>query len=107
MSTCIVLVTAPNKECAKEIGKKALEQKLCACVSIQDSITSLFHWEGKIQEENECLLIIKSTQEAFDTLELCIKSNHPYDVPEIISLPITKAHEPYIKWLKESVKKEF
>jgi periplasmic divalent cation tolerance protein len=106
MNPCVVLVTTPDEECAKELAKHVLEQNLCACVSIQCSITSLFHWEGKIQEEKECMLIIKSTLEAFNGLESCIKSHHPYDVPEIISLPIVKGHEPYLSWLKESVKKE-
>lgn len=106
MSECIVLVTTPNETCAKELAKKALNANLCACVNIQNSITSLFHWKGKIQEESECMLIIKTTEEAYELLEQCIKTHHPYDVPEIIAIPIIKGHEPYLSWLKESVKKE-
>lgn len=106
MNACVVLVTAPSEECAKEIAKHILGRNLCACVSIQNSITSLFYWGGELQEEKECLLLIKSTMELFTELEVCIKSHHPYDVPEIIAIPIAKGHEPYLSWLQESVKKE-
>jgi periplasmic divalent cation tolerance protein len=106
MRAYLVLVTMPNKKSAKKLAKAILKKKLCACVSIQNRLTSFFYWDNKLNKQKESLLLIKTTKKAFKPLKKRIKSLHPYDVPEIIALKISKAHEPYLSWIRQTVKKE-
>lgn len=104
MNYIIVYCTLPNIKSAKELAHKILEEKLAACISIQEKIISLFVWEGKLEEEKESLLFIKTQKSLFDELEQFIVKNHPYDVPEIIALPIIKGHTPYLRWIEKQTK---
>jgi periplasmic divalent cation tolerance protein len=99
----VVLVTAPNDEQARLIARKLLEEKLAACINFVP-IQSMYVWEGAIQENAEVLLIIKTRQTAFHDLLAAVKAVHPYDVPEIISLPVVAGSEVYLKWIKDEVK---
>ena len=81
-----------------------VSQKVAACVNILPRVQSVFEWEGKISRETECLMIIKSTGEAFSALEQSIKSHHSYSVPEIIAMPITLGSADYLAWIHEKVK---
>lgn len=104
MNYILVYCTLPDLKSAKEISHKILEAKLAACISMQEGITSVFVWEGKLEEESEVLLFIKTQEKLFEELEKFIIKNHPYDVPEIIALPIIKGHAPYMKWIEEQTK---
>lgn len=104
MSFIVVYCTVPDVKSAKKLSHKILEAKLAACISIQKSVTSLFVWEGKLEEESESLLFIKTKKRLFDELEKFIIKNHPYDIPEIIALPIIKGHTPYLRWIKKQTK---
>jgi periplasmic divalent cation tolerance protein len=94
----IVLVSCPQ-ESAKAIATPLIEEGLAACVNIVPSVTSIFKWQGKITEENESLLLIKSNQKVWTQLENRIRQIHSYDIPEIICVPIQLAHQPYLQWL--------
>lgn len=98
----IVFVTCGSEEEAYRISKTLVEEYLAACVNILSSIRSIYRWEGKIWDEKEFLLIIKTQKKHFERIEKRIKSLHSYSVPEIIALPIEKGYEPYLRWLFEN-----
>ncbi|UCE05023.1 MAG: divalent-cation tolerance protein CutA [bacterium] len=96
----VILVTAANRAEAEQIGQSLVEKKLAACCNIVDSIFSIFHWEGKVCQENEVLLMIKSVKNRFDTIVAEVKKLHSYTTPEIIALPIVLGSEDYLNWIK-------
>ena len=98
----IVLVTAPDVEDGQKIARKLVSDQLAACVNLLPGMTSIYTWEGEICEESEVLLIIKTRADLFETLSLTVQAEHPYEVPEIIALPIIDGDRDYLKWLEES-----
>ena len=107
MTTPYVMIfcTVPDESRAKKISQSLLEEKLAVCCTIIPDLNSIYHWENKIQNDKELLLIIKSRQELFPELEQRIKGLHPYSVPEIIAIPIVNGNPDYLKWMDENVKK--
>lgn len=99
-------VTTPDETTAKEIAHKLVQGKLAACVNILPKVTSIYTWEGKINEDAEAMMIIKTTAEKTDALIKFVKENHPYSVAEVISMPIIKGNDPYLDWLRKSVTDE-
>ena len=99
----VVLVTCSSEEEAYKIAGTLVEERLAACVNILSSIRSIYRWEGKICDDRECLLIVKTDKQRFEDLEQKVKVLHSYSVPEIIALPIVRGSLPYLKWLTESV----
>ncbi|KAJ8968397.1 hypothetical protein NQ317_007790 [Molorchus minor] len=99
----VAYVTAPNEEVAKKIGNGLVSKKLAACVNIIPKITSIYEWEGKINEDSEVLLMIKTRTTKINELTDFVKANHPYTVCEVISLPIQNGNEPYLKWISDVV----
>jgi len=100
----VVLVTAANRTEAEQIGQSLVEKKLAACCNIIEPIFSIFHWEGKICQENEVLLIIKSIKNRFDDILTEVKKLHSYTTPEIIALPIIAGSEDYLNWIELETK---
>ena len=100
----VVFITAGSAEEAENIGKVLVEERLAACCSIADSVNSIFRWEGKINNEKEHLLIVKSTLDLFEAIVIRVKVLHSYDVPEIIALPIIAGSEDYLRWIDEETK---
>ena len=96
----VILVTTANRVEAELIGQSLVEKKLAACCNIVDSIFSIFHWESKICQENETLLIIKSVKNRFDAIVAEVKKLHSYTTPEIIALPIVTGSEDYLNWME-------
>jgi periplasmic divalent cation tolerance protein len=106
MSTpIVVLVTCGSEEEALKIANALIEEHLAACTNLVSPIRSIYRWEGKIWDEKECLLIIKTQKQRFEELEKKVKSLHSYSVPEIISLPIVEGSSSYLNWLVEMTKK--
>jgi len=97
-SYCMVITTAPEREEAEKLAQGILENRLAACVQLSD-IRSFFFWDGQIQNDDEVSLIIKTTTKRYAALESYIREYHPYDVPEIIQLPITGGSPEYLAWL--------
>jgi periplasmic divalent cation tolerance protein len=98
----IVLITSPNQEVSEEITNALLNQKLAACVNMTTPVTSLYTWEGEINHDQEMLLIVKSRADLFENeLIPAVKAVHPYDVPEIIALPIIMGSGDYLAWIKD------
>ena len=103
-SSClIVLSTVPSTQKAKDIAEKLVQERLCACVNIVDEVQSIFRWQAEIQNDPEVLMILKTTQERYIALEKRIQELHPYDVPEVIALPIAMGAQAYLDWLKAEV----
>jgi periplasmic divalent cation tolerance protein len=100
MSYLIVLMTAANREEAVKIVCTLLEERLIACGNIVDSVSSFFWWKGKIEEEKEVLVIMKSDEKLFKKLSKRVTELHSYDVPEILALPIVDGSPSYLEWLK-------
>ena len=98
----VVLVTCGSEEEALRIANALVEEHLAACVNLVSPIRSIYRWEGKIWDEKEWLLIIKTQKKRFQELEKKVKSLHSYSVPEIISLPIVKGSSSYLKWISEN-----
>ncbi len=97
----LILSTAPKVE-AKEIAKKLIEKKLVACVNI-GSVDSIYYWANGICDDKEELLIMKTKEELFESVEKEIKLLHSYDTPEIIALPIILGSKEYLKWIDDSI----
>lgn len=95
----VVLVTASSKKEARKIAHSLLQDKLAACVNIISNVESLFWWEGKIDQEGEFLLVIKSRKALATKLINKVKSLHSYAVPEIIALPIIRGNKKYLEWI--------
>jgi periplasmic divalent cation tolerance protein len=99
--TIIIFITASSEQEARNIAATLVEKKLVACVNIIPKIHSIYWWEGKVCQEDEVMLISKSTHALFPRIRDCIKSLHSYQVPEIISFPISDGLPEYIKWIEE------
>jgi len=99
----IVLITVPSEQVGKQIATALLEDNLAACVNMVAPIRSLYTWEGVINDDEEMLLIVKSRVELFESrLVPAVQAVHPYDVPEIIGLPILMGSNSYLDWIDES-----
>ncbi|MFA5363665.1 MAG: divalent-cation tolerance protein CutA [Candidatus Bathyarchaeia archaeon] len=103
MSYIVVLMTTSSREEAEKIAYTLLEEKLIACANILDKVSSLFLWQGKIDKQNETLVIMKSHETLFKKLSQKITEIHSYEVPELLALPIVDASQAYANWLRDSL----
>lgn len=94
---CIVMITSPPDK-AEEIARVILEKRVAACVNISQ-VSSLYWWNDKIDSDNESLLIVKTRVDSLDALKASVLEVHPYDVPEIIALPIITGSREYLDWV--------
>jgi len=101
----VVLVTCGSEEEGLKIAHSLVEERLAACVNLVSPVRSIYRWEGKIWDEKEWILIIKTQKGRFEELEEKVKSLHSYSVPEIISLPIVEGSSSYLEWLEEMTQK--
>lgn len=95
----VVLVTTPTTERAAEIARALVEERLAACGNVVPGLRSIYRWEGKVQEDDEALLVLKTTRDRFEALRERVLSLHPYEVPEVIALPVEAGSAPYLSWL--------
>ncbi|RMD87806.1 MAG: divalent-cation tolerance protein CutA [Candidatus Dadabacteria bacterium] len=95
----IAFVTVPSVEEGEGLAKKALNARLAACVNIVPGLKSIYWWEGSIEESKEALMVIKTKKEHISKLEALIVSEHPYDTPEFVALPVESISEGYLAWL--------
>lgn len=99
----MVLMTAGSQEEAEQIARALVTELLAACVNVMPGVTSIYRWEGKVERDEEWLLVAKTRSEVLDELIGRVQALHSYDVPEIIALPITKGNETYLRWLDSQV----
>ena len=98
----IILCTCPDLATAERIAETVVDERLAACVNIVPGLTSIYRWEGQIQRDTELLLLIKTRQEVYPLLEARIHELHPYQIPEIIALPIQTGSAAYLDWIADS-----
>ncbi len=103
MEHVVVFITAPDENTAADIARVLVGNGLAACVNIVRNIRSIYKWQGKMEDESEVLMIVKTSRDKFSALEAKVRKMHPYDVPEIVSVPITQGSDPYIEWLSNAV----
>lgn len=102
VSVVIVLTTLPTPDKAAEIARILVEENLAACVSIAP-VRSIYRWQGAVQDDTEALAIAKTTAERSDALRARIIELHPYEVPEVLILPASGGHAPYLAWVAAAV----
>jgi len=98
----IVLVSCAPEN-AEALARPLIEEKLAGCVSIVSQVASIYRWQGEVIKDQECLLLIKTRLHCWKQLETRIKELHSYAVPEILMIPISEGHAPYLHWLAEAV----
>lgn len=97
------MTTAGSPGEARNLANVLVERQLAACVSILPSVSSIYRWKGEVAEAEEVLLLIKTTEAAFDRVFQTVRELHSYQTPECISLPIDQGSVDYLKWIEESV----
>lgn len=99
----VVFSTFPSEDKAAEVARVLVEERLVACVNIVPAIKSIYRWQGAVQEEAETLAILKTSRDQFDALAERLSKLHPYDVPELVAMPVTAGLGPYLAWVISSV----
>jgi periplasmic divalent cation tolerance protein len=99
----VVLVTMPSMERAATLARTLVQEQLIACANLIPQVRSIYEWKGEVCDEAEVLLVLKSRPEAFERLRARVKALHPYEVPEVIELPVTAGDPPYLDWVHRQV----
>jgi periplasmic divalent cation tolerance protein len=102
----LVMTTLPDEASARALARCLVEQRLAACVNISPAIQSIYRWQGAIEEANEVTLLIKTMRSHYDELEAAIRHAHPYEVPEIIAVPIATGLPAYLEWIEQQTTKD-
>lgn len=99
MSAIVVLTSAPDRAVARKIADMLLERRLAACVNILAECTSVYRWKGVVESAGEVPLLIKTRADIYDDVEAAIRELHPYELPEIIALPVAQGSADYLDWV--------
>lgn len=97
----LVLCSCPDKNTAKAIAEKVLRARAAACVNISSATTSMYWWDGHLHADDEVMLAIKTTTTKLDELFHLVQESHPYDVPELVAVPISEGSPAYLQWLAD------
>jgi len=100
----LVLTTLPSADKAAELAKALVGERLAACANLLPAIRSIYRWKGELQDENEVLVLLKTRAEHLERLKLRILELHPYEVPEVLAVPIEAGYQPYLDWLAGETK---
>lgn len=99
----VVLIACPTGEPADTLARSLVEAGLAACVNRLPGMRSTYRWQGEVVTDEEDLLLAKTTSDAYPALQAFVAARHPYEVPEIVALPVTAGHAPYLDWLRANV----
>jgi len=99
----VAFSTVGSGEDAERIARTLVERRLAACVNVVPGLVSIYRWKGAVERDEERLLIIKTRAERLEGLRAALLELHPYELPELVALPIEGGHPPYLAWLDESV----
>lgn len=99
----MVLCTCTDGPPAARLAQALVEERLAACVNRLPGVVSSFRWQGRVEEEGETLLLIKSTEDRLEALTARITELHPYELPEVIAVPVLGGLDSYLDWLRDSV----
>ena len=95
----VVLVTTPDVDTARRIARALVEERHAACGNVVPGLTSIYRWQGTVQEDAEALLVLKTCADRLSGLAMRVTELHPYDVPEVLALSIDHGNQPYLDWL--------
>ena len=101
MESILVFTNLPDRAAAMELARKLVDERLAACVNVLGDCTSVYRWEGRNESVSEVPVLIKTLTQHYARLEQLIKSVHPYELPEIIAVPISSGLPAYLKWIAE------
>ena len=104
MSTLLVLTNLPDRAAAERLADMVVTQKLAACVNILAPCRSVYRWKGAVQHDEEHPMLIKTTLERYPALEQALRAEHPYELPEIIALPVERGLPAYLDWVAAETK---
>src|SRR5207302_7374276 len=104
MSTLLVLTNLPERAAAERLAELLVEKQLAACVNILAPCRSVYRWKGAVQHDEEHPLLIKTTAERYPALEQALRAGHPYELPEIIAVPIERGLPAYLQWVAAETK---
>lgn len=100
----VVLTTCPSQEVASQLSRALVTEQLAACVNAIPGISSTYIWKGKVQTDGEVLLMIKTTEARFEAVKTRVAALHPYELPELMAIPVCAGAENYLAWVRENVK---
>ncbi|HWE24226.1 MAG TPA: divalent-cation tolerance protein CutA [Myxococcales bacterium] len=100
----LVFTTLPSADKAAEIAKMLVQEKLVACVNVLPAVRSIYRWQGKLHDENEVLVLMKTRAEHLERLKLRLLEVHPYEVPEVLAVPVESGYQPYLDWIAGETK---
>ncbi len=103
MKTFLVYMTAADKAEARELGRYLVQAKLAACVNILDHMNSMYVWQGEFQDDQEAVIIAKTTEERVPALIAAVKERHSYECPCIVTLPISDGNPDFLSWIAQQV----
>jgi periplasmic divalent cation tolerance protein len=104
MSTLLVLTNLPDREAAERLAGALVGQRVAACVNILAPCRSVYRWKGAVQGEEEHPVLIKTTADRYPALEAAIRAAHPYELPEIIAVPVERGLPAYLAWVDAETK---
>ena len=104
MTALLVLTNLPDRAAAERIGDLLVEKRLAACVNILAPCRSVYRWKGEVQHDEEHPMLIKTTHERYGALEQALREGHPYELPEIIAVPIERGLPAYLEWVAAETK---
>jgi periplasmic divalent cation tolerance protein len=99
MSTLLVLTNLPDRAAAERLADALIEKRVAACVNILAPCRSVYRWKGEVQHDEEFPMLIKTTADRYPALEAAIRAGHPYELPEIIAVPIERGLPAYLDWV--------
>ena len=102
----VVLVTAPSPEVAAALARTLVEERLAACGNVLSEVRSIYRWEGQVREDAEALLVLKTTRARLEALRDRVLALHPYDVPEVLALPVEAGSAAYLSWLASETRED-
>lgn len=99
----VAFSTVASPEDAERVARALVEERLAACVNVVPGLVSYYRWKGRVERDDELLLVIKTARPRVEAMRARLVELHPYEVPELIVLPVQGGHPPYLAWLAESV----
>lgn len=105
MPVLVVFSTFPDPDKAAEVARILVTEQLAACVNIVGPVRSIYRWEGEISDDRETLAVIKTTSERFEEMRSRLVALHPYQVAEVIALPVDAGHAPYLAWVADETRR--
>ena len=99
----LVLVTGPDRSTLRQMGRRLVEERLCACANVLDGMTSVYRWKGRVEQEPEALALLKTTAAQLEALEDRVVELHPYDEPEFLAFGVDRGSASYLAWVAGAV----